>query len=74
MALAAPPAQSADALRCRPYLPLGSLRDQVIYPDSKEDMLAKGRTDVDLYRILQARRSNISASLTPIVGAPGVSC
>lgn len=36
----------------RPYLSLGTLRDQVIYPHSKADMEARGVTDDDLLRIL----------------------
>jgi ATP-binding cassette subfamily D (ALD) protein 3 len=37
----------------RPYLALGTLRDQVIYPHSKETFLAQGGTDDDLYALLK---------------------
>lgn len=37
----------------RPYLTLGSLRDQIIYPHSIENMHAVGRTDKDLMEFLE---------------------
>ncbi|XP_003742604.1 ATP-binding cassette sub-family D member 3 [Galendromus occidentalis] len=36
----------------KPYMTLGTLRDQVIYPDSKEDMEKKGFTDDMLGKLL----------------------
>ncbi|KAJ2908658.1 ATP-binding cassette long-chain fatty acid transporter pxa1, partial [Coemansia aciculifera] len=38
----------------RPYLSLGSLRDQVIYPHTCEQMHALGRTDDELMEVLHA--------------------
>jgi ATP-binding cassette, subfamily D (ALD), peroxisomal long-chain fatty acid import protein len=37
----------------RPYLSMGTLRDQIIYPDSHADMVGKEITDEDLERILE---------------------
>ncbi|KAK2461680.1 hypothetical protein APHAL10511_006143 [Amanita phalloides] len=48
-----PPASAFILIPQRPYLPLGTLRDQVIYPHSKEDMVSRGVTDEDLFRILE---------------------
>lgn len=40
----------------RPYLSIGTLRDQVIYPHSEMDMRDAGRRDVELQRILDEVR------------------
>ncbi|KAJ2336338.1 ATP-binding cassette long-chain fatty acid transporter pxa2 [Coemansia sp. RSA 2681] len=42
----------------RPYLPVGTLRDQVIYPDCAADMAAKATTDADLLAILKVVQLN----------------
>lgn len=37
----------------KPYLCIGSLRDQVIYPDTHAEMKSQGRTDAELMSILE---------------------
>jgi ATP-binding cassette subfamily D (ALD) long-chain fatty acid import protein len=40
----------------RPYLSIGTLRDQVIYPDGEPEMRDRGRRDTELARILEDAR------------------
>ncbi|KIP06954.1 hypothetical protein PHLGIDRAFT_127965 [Phlebiopsis gigantea 11061_1 CR5-6] len=47
-----PPASQFILIPQRPYLCLGTLRDQVIYPHNKTDMEARGVTDADLIAVL----------------------
>ncbi|KAH8100490.1 adrenoleukodystrophy protein [Cristinia sonorae] len=47
-----PPAHQFILIPQRPYLSLGNLRDQVIYPHSKADMQARGVSDAELLDVL----------------------
>ncbi|KAH9937393.1 adrenoleukodystrophy protein [Fomitopsis serialis] len=47
-----PPASQFILIPQRPYLSLGTLRDQVTYPHGREDMEGRGMTDEDLLSIL----------------------
>ncbi|PBP25881.1 peroxisomal ABC transporter [Diplocarpon rosae] len=40
----------------RPYLSVGTLRDQVIYPDGEVEMRERGRRDIELKHILEEAR------------------
>ncbi|KAF8474699.1 ABC transporter transmembrane region 2-domain-containing protein [Kalaharituber pfeilii] len=48
-----PPSEDIFYIPQRPYLSRGTLRQQVIYPDSHADMIAKGFTDDDLLILLE---------------------
>lgn len=47
-----PSAKSVFYIPQRPYLTMGTLRDQVIYPDTHQDMIDKNVTDSQLLEIL----------------------
>lgn len=47
-----PPEKEFTYIPQRPYLCSGTLRDQIIYPDAHDDMMAKGVTDDDLRKML----------------------
>lgn len=47
-----PPANELFYIPQRPYLPPGSLMDQLIYPHERRDMLRKGITEKDLTELL----------------------
>ncbi|KAK4054348.1 ATP-binding cassette long-chain fatty acid transporter pxa2 [Microbotryomycetes sp. JL221] len=47
-----PPASEFTYIPQRPYLSLGTLRDQIIYPHSRARMIERGVTDNDLLRIM----------------------
>jgi ABC-type uncharacterized transport system fused permease/ATPase subunit len=51
--LTRPPSKDIFYIPQRPYLSLGNLRDQVIYPDTKQQMLRKGHTDADLLGVME---------------------
>ena len=48
-----PPIQDLYYVQQRPYLDIGTLRDQIIYPDSVEDMKRKSISDKDLMIIME---------------------
>lgn len=47
-----PPASEFTYIPQRPYLSLGTLRDQIIYPHARPQMIERGVTDEDLLKIL----------------------
>ena len=48
-----PPTAEFTYIPQRPYLSLGTLRDQIIYPHDYHDFVKTGRTDKDLLELLQ---------------------
>lgn len=50
--LTKPPVDQIFYIPQRPYLPNGTLRDQIIYPNTVEEMQEKGITDDDLLKLL----------------------
>ncbi|ORY11582.1 ATP-binding cassette protein [Clohesyomyces aquaticus] len=60
-----PPFEDIFYIPQRPYLSRGTLRQQIIYPDSLREMRDKGISDADLYRILSV------VEIESIVDRPG---
>ncbi|CAM9098796.1 unnamed protein product [Ectocarpus sp. 4 AP-2014] len=54
--LSKPPTSRLFYVPQRPYLALGTLRDQVIYPHTRQEAASKGVTDVDLLSVLDSVR------------------
>lgn len=48
-----PPSEEIFYIPQRPYLSHGSLRQQIIYPDSKMEQIRRGVSDEELYAILE---------------------
>lgn len=48
-----PPTHEFTYIPQRPYLSLGTLRDQVIYPHTRSQMISRGITDWNLLGILE---------------------
>lgn len=63
--LTKPPVEKIFYIPQRPYLPNGSLRDQVIYPHCISDLKRRGITDDDLNKIMEnVRLSHVVARET----------
>ncbi|CAN0124345.1 unnamed protein product, partial [Ectocarpus sp. 12 AP-2014] len=54
--LSKPPTSRLFYVPQRPYLALGTLRDQVIYPHTRHEVGGRGVTDVDLLSVLDSVR------------------
>ncbi len=50
--LTRPPKRDIFYIPQRPYLSIGTLRDQIIYPDTLDDMKNKQKSDSDLQQIM----------------------
>ncbi|CAN0381505.1 unnamed protein product, partial [Ectocarpus sp. 13 AM-2016] len=54
--LSKPPTSRLFYVPQRPYLALGTLRDQVIYPHTRQEVGGRGVTDADLLSVLDSVR------------------